>query len=360
MYQIQRDFNNELQDGQILVIMPITRLLFDEPFTLGKFKFFPPGFININHLRPVPTKTSYHTILPDGLSEIDLEGQDLRESCTFITGFSVEILQSHHLVVFTTELDWEEFLTTNHHNYDVRLLKLLSAKAERALDMIRFDYCRFDLPDTLPGIPGSWDDSREYLGALLYTFMDNESYLIAGAAINSTILMKGLGLEFSPEPNNLIIEPSQGEVAAIAIHGLSLFSDAMSANNDTIKFTRIMTLLEFLATPDKYDHWKNNKGKLICQIAKNKTHYHQLSSRFMELSSNKDANGLEQGYRTLVVHHGKFLEEVIQNDEERKNLFKELQLYSSSVLDDMLKNYSMTWQEFCMFRDNQKQKLGVI
>lgn len=360
MHKIQEDFSNELKNGQILVIMPITRLIFDEPFNLGKFKFFPPGFININHLRPMPFKIPSHTILPNGISEISLEEQDLREFSTFITGFSVEILQSHHLVVFTTELDWEEFLTTDHHIYDIRLLKLLSAKAERALDMIRFDYCRFDLPDTLPGIPGSWDNSREYLGALLYTFMDNESYLIAGAAINSTIQMKGLGLEISPRPTNLVLEPSQGEVAAIAVHGLSLFSDAMSANNDTIKFVRIMTLLEFLATPDKYEQWKKNKGKIICHIARDKTQYLQLSERFRVLSSSDKDSGPQQGYRTLVVHHGKFLEEIIPNDEERINLFKELQHYSSSVLDDMLRNYSMTWQEFCVFRDNQKQKLGVI
>ncbi len=186
---------------------------------------------------------------------------------------------------------------------------------------------------------------------------DHESYLIAGSAIISTIT-KGIGLEISTPPLTNYPEERLGEIAMIARHGLSLLSDAMMANSDTTKFYRMMTLLEFLAKPNEYRKWKEAKGDIACHIAKNKQNYHELLNRFMELTSNKKDN-IQTGFRTLIVHHGKFIEDILPDQNERKKLFRELQGYIGKVLFDMLDNLSMSWEDFISFRREKKSQLGV-
>ncbi len=85
---------------------------------------------------------------------------------------------------------------------------------------------------------------------MLYSPEDHESYLIAGAAVECSIVTRGLGLEIDAFPSTRLPIPDEGDVAAVASHALFLYSDAMSAPNETTKFIRIMTLLEFLANPD--------------------------------------------------------------------------------------------------------------
>jgi hypothetical protein len=261
-------------------------------------------------------------------------------------------------VVFTSHIDWNAFLVQDH-KADIQLLRRLSGTAERAFDLVRLRFCRFDLSETLPGNVGSWVGSGAFLGAMIYTLPDHESYLIAGEAIDCSIVAKGLGLDLSIDLPDKLPSENDGEVASVAIHGLSLFSDVMTANSDTIKFVRAMTLLEFLANPDEFKNWKSLKGDIICHSASNKTDYHQLANRFRELTSIEDAAGNQTGIRTLVVHHGRFLEDIVQNVNDRRSLFRELQGYVSSVLDDMLANATMSWAEFREFRTRKKQSLGV-
>ncbi len=295
MYSLFNDFNVELSEGQCLVVMPLSRVVFTETFTIRPFKFYPPMSIDISVLRPVPNKTIKNAL--DDSEIAVLERQDLREVKTSITGFCPEILSQNPVIAFTVDIDWDEFLSADYE-YDIALIKKLSQQAEFAKDIIRFEFCRFDLPDTLPGPVGTWEGSGQFSGALLYTPLDHESYLIAGAVIVSSIVIKGIGLEIDRIPTVSLPSPPS-EVAAIARHGLRLFSDAMSANSDTTKFIRIMTLLEYLANPDSYANWKESKGDLICHIAKNKKEYCDLIERFKEFTSLRDGSGKQRGYRTL-------------------------------------------------------------
>jgi hypothetical protein len=211
----------------------------------------------------------------------------------------------------------------------------------------------------LPGNVGSWLASGAFLGAMIYSLPDHESYLIAGDAIDCSVVAKGLGLDLNADLPDKLPSRTDGEVACLAIHGLTLFSDVMTANSDTIKFVRAMTLLEFLANPDEFKNWKALKGDIICHCASDKTHYHELALRFRELTSLKDASGNQIGMRTLVVHHGRFLEDIMPNSDDRRSLFRELQTFASIVLADMLDNATMSWAEFQAFRVQKKQSLGV-
>lgn len=338
-----------------LVVMPITRLKFSDSFTAGDYHFFPPGAIDILALRPVPNATFDSISAQSGVSS----GQCLREMATSATGFDVEVLSGAHLVAFTMTLDWDEFLGADHR-YDVSLLKLLSAKAERALDIIRFHYCRLDLPNTLPGYPGSWDGSGEWLGALVFSAEDNESYLVAGAAVESSAIVRGLGLELDGRFAMDIPRPDDGDVAGVVLHGLALYSEALNASNETIKFMRVMTLFEFLADPDEYRNWKDLKGDIVCHCVKDKTGYLKLCERFRELTSLKDASGHQVGLRTLIVHNGKLLPELLPQQIERTQLFSELQGYVGAVLTDMLCYSELSWNDYVARRVQLKRKLGIL
>lgn len=339
-----------------LVVMPLTRLLFYEPFEIDGFYFFPPGSTDLMSLRPIPNKTLES--VGERADVIALEGQNLREVSTSLTGFDLEILANSPLVAFNVEIGWEEFLEANHE-YDISLLKLLSSKAERALDIIRLFYCRLDLPNTLPGQIGSWEGSGEYLGALLYSPEDHESYLIAGAAIESSVIVRGLGLELDTDPQLALPSPRDGDVAGVVLHGLSLYSEALNSSNETIKFIRVMTLFEFLASPDECQSWKKLKGDIACHCARDKASYLSLCERFRALTSIEDASGKQIGLRTLIVHNGKLLPELLPGIKERASLFRELQGYAFAVLTDMLSNAGASWEKYLEYRGQLKRTLGV-
>lgn len=342
--------------GTKLILMPLARVLVERPLVVGRFRVFPPGYVDLAALRPIRNHTLSHQVGPSGFAH--LSGQKLREVNTSLTGFSADALNSNALVAFLADVDWNDFLDASHED-DLETLSLLSATAERALDLVRFYLCRLDLPDTLPGIVGSWNESGPYIGALLYCLEDHESYLIAGAAGGYAEVTAGIGLELDHEEPQPLPSAADGEVGAVAAHALSLLTDAMYSRNDTSKFVRTMTLLEFLANPNEYQNWKKAKGNIACHCTSTKATYLKLLDRFRELTSINGPNGEQRGLRTLLIHHGQFLEEAIPNRTDRRALFRELHGYCSSVIEDMLNRKSQTWIDFTVHRRTLKIALGV-
>lgn len=338
-----------------LVLMPITRILIESSVSIGQYRIFPPGHVSLRGLRPVPNST-----LASGEDSwvVKLSGQKLREAKTSITGFGLDVLSQEPLVGFTTEIDWDEFLSADHV-YDRQLLHQFARDAERAADLMRFELCRLDISATLPGRIGNWSSMPGFLGAMIYTLEDNESYLIACESNHPTSVTKGIGLDLVGYGADRVPDASNGEVSAVAIHALSLFSEVLEAGSDTVKFVRAMTLLEFLATPDGYRNWKKLKGDIVCHIATDKPSYHRLCQRFEELTSIMADSGKQVGLRTLIVHHGRYLEDIIPEESDRRSIFRELQGYIGKVLGDMLDRSSMTWTEFCDFRLQLKKAVGV-
>ena len=196
--------------------------------------------------------------------------------------------------------------------------------------------------------------------ALLYNLPDNESYLIGGRGVVSR-LVAGLGLELNATqcsvPGHL---PAAGEVGFIARHGLMLFSDLMDSNTDTVKFARAMTLLEYLACPDEFKQWKKLKGEIVSHVAQSKAEYHQHCERFRELTSKEDASGAQVGLRTLIVHHGRRLEDLVPDPKNRAALFNELWRYCYRVLTDMVDRAHLTWEQFQQYRKQLRVSVGVI
>ena len=348
------DFREALSNDSQLVLMPISRLTIDSPIRVGEILIQPPGTVDFSALRPIP-----NAVLPDGSDRSTvslLQGQNLREVCTSVTGFDIQVLREHPIAVFVTKIDWNAFLKFDH-NDDLVLLAKLSEQAEASLDFIRFDFCRFDLNASLPGRVGSWRDSGACLGALIYEPRDHESYLIAGEAGHGIIVARGLGLELDTQPSAFPRE--QGEVGNIARYGLRLFRTVLEAASETDQFMRVMTLLEYLAHPNSFGKWQEVKKEIAAHVANNKTHYAALLERFKELTHITDSNNNERGLRTLVIHHGKYLDEILPTKHDRQELFLELQGYASKVLYDMLSNPKWTWNELHEFRKRRRLQIGV-
>lgn len=340
-----------------LVLMPISRVLVEEDVRLGDFRIYPPGKLVLQQLRPVQN-FSVERVLADTEGG-HLLGQQLREACTSLTGFDLDVLSRSALVAFITDVEWDTFLGASHDD-DIELLQRLSATAERAMDIVRFEFCRLDLPATLPGVVGSWEGSGPYLGALLYCLQDHESYLVAGEASGYAVISSGIGLDLGRGYLEPLPSASDGEVGAVVVHALSLLSDAMYSRNDTSKFLRTMTLLEYLANPDDYQRWTKSKGEIACHSANDKGSYLRISNRLHQITAIKDASGTELGYRTLIIHHGKFLEDVIPDRRHRRALFAELFTYASVVMKDMLERVELTWDQFTEYRRELKVSLGVV
>ncbi len=351
MHRIPSEFSSKT-----VAVLPITRLVFEGPFRVGSYFFFPPDEFDVRLLNPIPPlNLEDHRV--DGMT-VQLEGSGLRKAKSAIAGLSIEVLHANPLLVFESNIDWSHFDDLSHDD-DVEIVKRLSSEAEKVLDVIRFFCCRFDLPDTLPGLVGSWEGSGQFLGALIYNPHKNESHLLSGSAVECSIIVKGIGLQIDGPPPIGPPDPKLGEVSAITAHALSLFSDVMNASNETTKYVRAMTLLEFLGSPDEFRTWRKLKGELICHFAKDKIDYLRLTERFKELTSKQDDNDPETGLRTLIVHHGKFLHELVPDRKKRKQLFMELQRYAERVLKDMLSHGSSTWESFSENRKELRRRLGV-
>jgi hypothetical protein len=340
-----------------LAILPLSRLVIDEPVRLGPFHLYPAGGVDLDELRTIP---NCHAQPPQDSLVSVLEGQNLRESLSHATGATVDVLWQHALIAFPIRLDWDGFLRADHRS-DIDLLRRLSDQASRALDVIRFHFCHFHLPDSLPGQPGTWNGSGANCAALLYSRPDHESYLIAGPAVMSSVVVRGLGLEV--EAATLGADaglPGEGEVGQITRHALSLYSAVLESNSWTSKFSRIFTLIEFLATPDEYRVLQKAKTDIIIHVAADKTEYHQLCDRFRDLTSRVDeATGSQVGIRTLITHHGRHLEDVVPDERARIALMQELQRYCFRVLTDMLRMSSSSWAEFTEYRGRLAARIGI-
>jgi hypothetical protein len=352
MIDVRGVFFDELSAGKRLVLMPVSRFTIEKSFRIDHFAFYPAGSVDLAKLRTVPG----HVLARTGVEK--LEGQTLREVQSSLTGVSIDTLNRHSVVAFTYDFDWEAFLNAAHSD-DIELLRQLSEYADQAMDIIKLHFCTLSVPYAIPGRVGTWGDAGECLCALLYHLNDNESYLVGGRGVVSRIVA-GLGLELDATQCSIPMSlPSAGEVGDIARHGLRLFSDLMDSNSDTVKFSRAMTLLEYLASPDEFKNWKKIKGDIVAHLAKSTADYHAMCERFRNLTSMEDAAGAQIGLRTLVVHHGRRLQDIVSGHKEREKLFLELWKYCYSVIYDLVGMAGKTREELKQYRKELRTAIGI-
>lgn len=353
---IRDEFEDEL-DHSCLVVMPVSRLTLEIPFKIDKFRFFPADSIDfrlLNIAKPVCVEDFF---IADDLAAI--EGEAIAKFASSLSGATTEIFETSAVVAFKPEHD----LTTANGTHDdvLQCIAILSQEAERAVDQIRFDFCRFDLPETLPGVAGTWAGSEAYGCAVLFDSIAKSGQIVAGEVLLHSVVSKGLGLELNAIQRcstDKLPSSDDGEVGGVAQHAMRLFSDVMNANTNTSKFLRAMTLLEFLGSPFQYQKFQESKKGVIAHVAKNFGDYQRLLQRFKQFSDLKcETTNAQLGYRTLLVHHGRFLEEVIQSHVERRSLFLELQGYAHAVISDLVSHKHSDWEEVVEYRSNRRSKM---
>lgn len=328
---INEHFSNlrdDIKNGHTLVIMPIDRIVFGGRPILSNYYFMKPNVIKYKE---------------EFTLNSSLFNNNLRDIPIMLTFFSLDVLEKSHCIIFSYNINWNEFKSYKNHHDDITLLNILSSHTDVLFNLIKYNCCDLTLPDTLISPVGSWLGSDDKMGALLF-HKDEGSYIISGSAIESSRVVKGIGLELY---NLALIEKQlnllkiSSEMSNIIRYSITLYTDALYSHNMTTKFTKMMTLFEYLAYPNNFEVFKKSKKYIICHNVNSKNEYHTLSARFKTLS---------EEYRTEIVHNGKTLENIIPNLDERKLLLNELQEYYKKVINNMFLYSDRTWEEFCAYR----------
>jgi len=342
------DFLDNLERGARLCVMPVPRLVLDEKIdALEGFVFYPTSVLDLEELRIVSVPANEFTkTMAQGEAVVQVEGRDLEWFKSASTQLTVEDFQKHALVAFTFPLNWKIFLSSDHA-YRCELLREMSEHAETAMDLLRFDFCRLHLPDTLPGRAGTFGFESPYSGALFYTLEDHESYIVGGQIVTHH-LVAGLGLEISCSPGTIRI--GTAETGNVARRGLELYSAAMESNNLTSKFVQCMSLLEFLAFPDDYRSMKKVKRKIAAHVADTHLAYQSILDDIERLTNFKDEHGRQTGLRTCIVHHGERFENLVPDKLNQTVIFERLERYIGKTLFDLIELSDQPWQAVEDFR----------
>ena len=346
--EIVQDFWDEVVGGKKLCIMPVPRLcLSTKSGLIAGTRFYPDDSINFGQLNIVSTpEYEWQKLERTGGSS------SLGWSKSAATQIGLDDYQGHTLVAFPLVVNWNRFLDGDH-DFHKDVMREASEKAEAAIDIIRFNYCRLDLPESLPGRAGSFNDRSSFSSAIFYDAGNNESYMI-GAQLLTHLISCGLGLNIGSMDS--LDEIERGEIGQIVRTALSLFGQAMEANSQTSKFVQAMSLLDYLSSPATFMNMKEAKKEIAVHVASDKTQYQNCLDRFQQLSGKK-VGEIETGYRTLIVHRGERLENIIPDQSDRSNLFRELAQYIGKIIQDMIRMSDQNWSDMQAFREKRRKML---
>lgn len=328
MNSILKDFNN-IGSESSLIVLPISRLEISKKIRLGRFILYPKANADIDELLS-------NVYAPD-LEE----NKNLFKSTTLIA-FEKRIHSNRPFSVISSK---DSLITT---------LSSAIEEAEKVIDIIRFYYCNYNNPYSLPSKASQLDDGRSAI--LIYS----NQIKMGGIEVGQFLPYKNtLGDGLFLDDTKLITEcnlfkSSIGEVGHIAEHALSLNTSILEAHNQTSKFTNAMTLLEYLAYPDYYKKFEDVKKEISIHVANNKSEYHNLLARFYELTSKEG-----HAYRTKIIHLGQRIETILNNDAlQIEILLDEIQSYCCCVIDDLIKRCEREWKHLKEWRKSKHE--GIL
>jgi len=363
---VAADFLHALEAGKALCVIPLPRVeLGLEPLrVLENFQIYPRDEIDLQALNVVSyplleferAEAARRKREKSGHKAFHIRGNALAWYQSGLTRISLEHFRRHALIAFPCDVTSEQLFAANHKQH-IAMIRAASEYAERAIDLIRFEQCRLDLPDSLPGHAGTFDLASPYSAALFYFLSDNEAYIIAGQSVTHLIAV-GIGLQLEAPPS--IERIGNGEVGNLARRALAMFTEALESNSDTDKFVRSLSTLEFIAGGGEYVKMEGTKTAIAAHVAKTRGRYHEISQRFRELTSDKDpVTGDQKGIRTRIVHMGHRLESIVPDPAERQSLFRDLQGYIGKPIEDLIELSDGDWQSVVDFRQRRMREIGV-
>jgi hypothetical protein len=342
-------FRDQLDAGQALCLLPLGRVLVEQPTQLSEsLILYPPTFLKADDFRVVSYPANeYRAVEACGF------GNNLPWFQSGGTLLELDSVFGSALLALPVDLDWETFFEPETHAVHLAMISSAAAKAEAVLDLVRFYYCRIDLPNTLPG-PAGYLAREGVSAALFYSLADHESYVIGGQAITHSVVI-GLGLDMDSVMSVDI--PDGGEVGNLARHALRLYSAALEAPDDTAKFMQLMVLLEFLSDPDRFQVMQKAKKPIARHVARDRADYEAIIADFRTLTS--DDNTPNQGLRHNIVHLGRRLEDLL-GSEDRNAVLKRLNRYVWVTLEDFIERGDADWQVILDYRRDQGLALGLV
>ena len=326
---ILEGFDWFLQSDWQLAVMPIFRVRCLNPL------FFPNGAA----LYPAHTAAIHELNVVANSSESD----NIAEASSAAAGVDRDTFERLPVIVVPCKVDWEDFCGAKHAQH-LQLIRDASECIDRSfLDFFRYRRCRLESVDSLPSRAGQVRDNPRMSGLMLFSPVHGQSRIVAGAAFTHTVT-DGMGMPARQFEWNEM--PLDGEVGAIVNHGLMLYSHLLESPSSTGKFTHAMGLLEYLAEPHEYKRYDKVRPIIVRYLASTKSEHHRLSERFR-----RDLFG-PAGLRTAIVHNGKRLEELMKSPREREDLFKELDGYIRTIINDMVAHSELTWAEYVGHRNS--------
>ena len=364
MTNILAELIGSLATGERLCLLPIARIHVEEPAWLSEnIAIFPPEAIDPASLRVVewPERHFAATVgrmrMEDEVAPATMafEGDALHWVKSAVTRIDLPDFFESALLAFPVVLDWEAFLLPPSHEHHLDLLRATMERAERVLDLARFDLCNLWTPERLPGRAGLLGNTS-FSAGLFYAPEDHESYIVAGQVLTHQIIA-GVGLEL--DAGYMVGLSGSGEVGAIAAHALRLHTDALEAATETSRFVQMMSLIEFVADPNRFLPMKEAKKLIARQVARDRADYDAILADFLYLTSEGGAGaGPKQGLRHNVVHVGKRLEDLTTR-EERVALFRRLARYVGVPIMQMLERGDSEWTVIETLRAERASELGL-
>ncbi|MHC9237258.1 hypothetical protein ACX9MO_16660 [Pseudooceanicola sp. 502str34] len=354
-------FSSELQAGARLCLLPFSRVYAEEPIQLAEnLIFYPPGSLSADDLHVVsfPAHEWQEAVCRSDANtpgRIEASGSDLTWLKSGATQITIDDFFDCGLLALPVVLNWDEFLEARNHQVHLDAISVAARQAEAIIDLLRFWYCKIDLPDSLPGRAG-YLPKRRFTAGLFYSLEDHESYIVAGQLVTHDIVA-GLGLEINE--GCFVPELEHGEVGNIARRGLRLHSTALEAASDTEKFLQLMTLIEYLADPDGYIAMQKVKKQIGRHVAQDRTEYDEIMQDFRFLTSmGKDSSGRDPGLRHNVVHVGANLEDLL-DQAERRDVLNRVNRYIGVVLTHFIERSDKGWDAIEHYRSERGIALGL-
>lgn len=356
--ELVHDLLGMLAPGGSLCLLPLARVLIEEPNWISdEVAIFPPDALDGDVLRTVGwPEQEYQRSFKSGGGLITLEGDALHWGKSAATRIDRPAFFGSALLGLPVAIDWNAFLVPPSHEAHLDMLGAAMDKAERIMDLVRFERCNTWVPQILPGRVGLLGDTS-FCAGLFYALEDHESYIIAGQILTHQVIA-GIGLDLSGAI--AVRSVGEGEAGAVARHALRLYSEALEAATETSRFVQLISLIEFLAAPDGYVPMQRAKRLIGRQIAHDRADYDAILRDFFYLTSESGAaKGPNRGLRHNIVHLGKRLED-LADAAEREAIFRRLARYVGVTIEQLRHHDDKDWSVIEALRAAGAARLGLI
>lgn len=316
-YSICEDYKN-LEGREAVAIVPVKGFNISKKYTVGEINIYPINTVNRKELKSYQFNFEFEKVSDDFFSSA--------------------------IISFPINHTLQNMLGTLMPSESDKLMKSVLSKAEDVINIFRYIYSNFDKTSNLPQRVGYINGVLSGL-LVYYPQIKMYSYIAEKYQTSNFSLSKGLNVEVTNEFDKFlcILKPECGEVGNILRHAFRLYSDILYTSSATNKFMQAMSLIEYLANPFEYEKMQKVKTKVIPYSVDSKAKYHKICERFKVLTSLKDEDGKELGLRTLIVHTGKDLNDLVREGYEIDLLLRELQSYICNFINNIISYYKEDW-----------------